>query len=52
LQRIFASVFEYNVASMKALEKNGFLKEGILKKAVLKNNKLYDEYRFYRLKDN
>lgn len=51
LQRIFASVFEYNIASMKALEKNGFLREGILKKAVLKNNKLYDEHRFYRLKD-
>jgi len=50
LNRIFAGVFEFNIASMKVLEKNGFKKEGIFKKAVLKNGKFFDEHRYYKLK--
>lgn len=46
LIRIYAGVFEYNVASMKVLEKNGFQKEGISKKAVLKNREVWDEHRY------
>ena len=49
LNRIYTGVFEYNVASMKVLEKNGFQKEGIFKNAILKNNKVFDEHRFYKL---
>lgn len=49
LNRIYTGVFEYNIASMKVLEKNGFEKEGIFKKAVLKNEKVCDEHRFYKL---
>ena len=49
LNRIYTGVLEYNVASMKVLEKNGFQKEGIFKNAVLKNDKVYDEHRFYKL---
>ena len=49
--RIYSSVFEYNTASMKVLEKNGYLKEGILKKSIFKNNKFWDEHRYYLLKD-
>ncbi len=49
LRRIFANVFEFNIASMKVLEKNGYLKEGILIKAVLKNKKVLDEHRYYKL---
>ncbi|MGH1387787.1 GNAT family N-acetyltransferase [Kordia sp.] len=51
LNRIYAGVFEYNIASMKVLEKNGFKKEGIFKNAILKNEKFYDEHRFYKLND-
>ncbi|MDT7828060.1 GNAT family protein [Pricia sp. S334] len=46
LIRIFAGVFEYNVASMRVLEKNGFQKEGIAKKAVFKNGEFWDEHRY------
>ena len=44
LNRIFGGVFEYNITSMKVLEKNGYEKEGIFKNAILKNNKVYDEH--------
>jgi [ribosomal protein S5]-alanine N-acetyltransferase len=44
--RIYAGIFEYNPASMKVLEKNGFKLEGILRKSVFKNNQYYDEYRY------
>jgi len=50
LMRIYAGVFEYNLASMKVLEKNGFQKEGIAKKAVFKNGGIWDEHRFAILK--
>lgn len=41
--RVFAEVFEYNKASMKVLEKNGFYLECIRKKAVIKNNVVLDD---------
>ncbi|WP_299683573.1 GNAT family protein [uncultured Dokdonia sp.] len=49
LHRIYAGIFDYNKASVKVLKKNGFEQEGIFKKAVFKNEKLHDEYRFYKL---
>jgi len=51
LNRIYAGVFEYNVASMKVLEKNGFEKEGIFRNAILKNNQVYDEHRYFKLNE-
>ena len=51
LIRIYAGVFEYNTASMKVLEKNGFQKEGISKKAVDKNGKFWDEHRYFILNE-
>ena len=47
--RIYSSVFENNIASMKVLEKNGFLREGVFKKAVVKNEIIMDEHRYYKL---
>lgn len=47
--RIYSSVFENNIASMKVLEKNGFLREGVFKKAVIKNEIIMDEHRYYKL---
>ena len=52
LNRIYTGVFEYNTASMKVLEKNGFEKEGIFKDAIFKNSKVYDEHRFFKLKND
>lgn len=42
LNRIYARVFDFNQASMKALEKNDFKKEAILEKAAIKNEQLLD----------
>ena len=41
--RIYAEVFEFNKASMKALEKNGFYLECVRKKAAFKNNMIVDD---------
>lgn len=51
LNRIYTGVFEYNAASMKVLEKNGYEKEGIFKNAIFKNDKVCDEHRFYKLNE-
>lgn len=49
LNRIYTGVFEYNTASIKVLKKNGYEREGIFKSAIIKNDKIYDEHRFYKL---
>ncbi|MEW7290379.1 GNAT family N-acetyltransferase [Aquimarina sp. 2304DJ70-9] len=49
LIRIYAGVLEHNVASMKILEYNGYKKEGVFQKAIIKNNKIWDEHRYYIL---
>lgn len=49
--RIVAGVFEHNKASMKALEKNGYILESIHKKAVIKNDTILDDYIWVKLKD-
>jgi len=51
LIRIYAGVFEFNTASMKALEKNGYKKEGISRKALIKNDKVLDEHRYFKLNE-
>lgn len=50
LNRLFAGVFAYNLASMKVLTKAGFELEGIAKQAILKEGKLIDEYRYALLR--
>ena len=44
--RIYASVYEWNPASMKVLENAGFKFEGISRKSVFKDGQLLDEYRY------
>ncbi|HRP56212.1 GNAT family N-acetyltransferase [Agriterribacter sp.] len=44
LSRIYAKVFEYNKASMKVLERNGFQLESIRKRSAIKNNEIIDEH--------
>ena len=48
--RIHTGVFEYNLNSMKVLEKNGYSKEGVFQKSILKNGKIWDEHRFAKIK--
>ncbi len=49
--RIYAGVFEFNEASQHVLEKCGFIKEGVFKKAICKNNKMYNEIVYSKLKE-
>jgi [ribosomal protein S5]-alanine N-acetyltransferase len=44
VNRIIASVFEYNKTSMRVLEKNGYFLETVRRKGILKNDYLYDEF--------
>lgn len=44
IERIYASVFSTNRASMKVLEKAGYTLEAILKKSVFKNGHILDDY--------
>ena len=48
--RVYASVFEHNLASMRVLEKAGFHQEAIHQKAIFKNGVLLDEYLFTIIK--
>jgi RimJ/RimL family protein N-acetyltransferase len=41
--RLFAPVVDENIASKRALEKNGFVLEGVLKNHMFLRNKFYDE---------
>lgn len=47
--RIYAEVFEYNKASMKVLEKNGFYLESIRKKGAIKNDMIIDDFVWVKL---
>ena len=44
INRIVAEVFEYNKASMRVLEKNGYTLETVQRKGILKNDILIDNY--------
>lgn len=49
-ERVHTGVFEYNKASMRVLEKCGFVKEAVFKKALTKDGKLYNEVRYARIR--
>jgi RimJ/RimL family protein N-acetyltransferase len=48
LRKIYATPFDFNIASQKVLEKAGFEREAILKQAAIKNGKVIDLH-FYSL---
>jgi [ribosomal protein S5]-alanine N-acetyltransferase len=48
--RIHTGVFEYNIGSMRVLEKNGYVKDGVFKKSIFKNEKIWDEHRYSIIK--
>jgi RimJ/RimL family protein N-acetyltransferase len=50
INRINASVMDFNVASQKVLNKCGFEKEGVLKQALFKLGKFHDDHRYGLLK--
>lgn len=44
LNCVYANVLSYNIGSLKAFEKNGFVKEGLLRKRVFKNGRFVDVF--------
>lgn len=44
LLRIYAHIYEYNIGSMKVLEKVGFEKDAIIKSSAIKEEKIIDEH--------
>lgn len=51
LERIEAGTFEWNKASARVLEKNGFILESIIKKGAIKDGKIIDLYNYRMLRD-
>jgi ribosomal-protein-alanine N-acetyltransferase len=49
ITRLFAGVFETNLASMRVLQKAGYELEAIHRKAIIKNEKVLDEHLFVKL---
>jgi len=49
--RIQAAVFEWNPASMRVLEKCGYVREGWLRKSVWKDGQLIDSAMYARLRE-
>lgn len=49
--RVFAEVFEWNEASMKVLEKNGFVREGVLRRNAIKAGQVIDQVVYAALRD-
>jgi len=46
-----ASIYEGNNASVKVVQKTGFILEGVLRKSVFKENKFLDQYIYGLLKE-
>lgn len=52
MARLFATVFEYNQASMRVLEKCGYRREGVMRKYVFKNGRFWDAVLYARTNDD
>ncbi len=52
LTRIYAHVFDFNVASARVLEKAGFICEGRLRKAVIKDGRVLDQLMYARIRED
>lgn len=49
--RIYTGVFEYNHASQRVLEKCGYVKEAVFRNAICKNDKIYNEIRYAKIRN-
>jgi len=50
LLRIHTGIFEYNLSSMKVLEKCGYKKDGVFEKSIVKNGQIWNEHRYSKIK--
>lgn len=46
LERLYCGIYEWNAASMRVLEKCGYVREGISRRAAIKNGKIIDLHQF------
>ena len=51
LSRLYAHVFDWNVASMRVLEKAGFTREGVLRKSAQKAGRVIDMILYSRIRE-
>ena len=51
LVRVQAGVFGWNAASMRVLEKCGYVREGVLRKSVYKDGRLIDSVLYARVRE-
>ena len=51
LRKIYATPFDFNIASHKVLQKAGFEREAILKQAVIKNGEIIDLHYYSFIKE-
>jgi RimJ/RimL family protein N-acetyltransferase len=49
LARVEAMVYEWNPASMRVLEKCGFVREGVMRKSIFKDGQLIDSVMYARV---
>jgi [ribosomal protein S5]-alanine N-acetyltransferase len=52
LERIYASVYDFNKASQRVLEKSGFVFEGRSRRSVIKNGIILDDMRYSIIRDD
>jgi RimJ/RimL family protein N-acetyltransferase len=52
LCRIYAGVFDWNPASMRVLEKVGYICEGRLRKSVLKDGRVIDQFLYAMIRED
>jgi len=50
--RIYTGIFEYNLASQRVLEKCGFIREAQFLQAICKNDEIYNEIRYAKLRND
>ena len=48
--RVFATVFSHNVASMRVLEKSGFVREGVLRRSAIKKGVILDQVLYAKVR--
>ncbi len=51
MSRVYAEVFEWNAASMRVLEKAGFVKEGVLRRSARKDRKIIDQVMYAKVRE-
>ena len=51
MARVYAEVFEWNPASMRVLEKAGYVKEGVLRKSAYKNRQIIDQVLYAKVRE-